>query len=172
MFLTTFTLSPRECSCRAGRCHESTIVTYGSPSSVANETTSKNKTISHSNEPLCWSGSQPDTASIQSGQKRVTTYRSPVIPPTVTCAERRRGNFLIEAFNSRCSGVVKGGPSSDAKKAPRRGVCGGRCAPAEQGCTEAARFLGRWGRRPIPCRPPSVKAKWAGSSCFQPSLDC
>jgi hypothetical protein len=171
MFLTTFTLSPRECSCRAGRCHESTIVTYGSPSSVANET-SKNKTISHSNEPLCWSGSQPDTASIQSGQKGVTTYRSPVIPPTVTCAERRRGNFLIEAFNSRCSGVVKGGPSSDAEKAPRRGVCAGRCAPAEQGCTQAARLSGPMGTTTHSVPTPFGESQWAGSSCFQPSLDC
>src|ERR1700722_1199024 len=60
----------------------------------------------------------------------------------------------------------KGWSQFRREKAPRRGGCAGRCARAEQRCTKAARYLGRWGRRPSSCRPLSVKAKRPGGHAF------
>ena len=150
---------------------KSTIAIYGSPSSIANVTTSKNKTVSHSNEPLCWSGSQPDIASIQSGQKGVTTYRRPVIPPTVTCAQKRRGIFLIEAFNSGCSRLrKKGGPSSDAKK-PRAGEAARGDVHVLSSGARRRHDIWADGTTTQFVPTPFSESKAARWSCFQHSLD-
>jgi hypothetical protein len=47
-------------------------------------------TINRSTEPLCWSGSHPDTSSIQSGNIGVMSAKRPVNEARLISAQKRR----------------------------------------------------------------------------------
>lgn len=51
--------------------------------------------IIHSTDPLCWSGSHPDIASIQSGQKGVITHKSAVMEAALSSIQNRARKLLV-----------------------------------------------------------------------------
>jgi hypothetical protein len=57
-------------------------------------------TIIHSTEPLCWSGSQPEIPSIQSGQIGVMAHRIPVTAAVAVSAQKRRRSVLFELMST------------------------------------------------------------------------
>src|SRR4051812_19809340 len=66
-------------------------------------------TIAHSTVPSCWSGSQPETASIQSGQMSVMRHRLPLITATIVSTQnwRRSFRFALLSMGYLLAGILR-----------------------------------------------------------------